>query len=362
MRRHSPLLALLAASLPGCGGATGPFPNPSPTPVHPVEAVVFYDENGNGLQDGNEAAVVPGAEVAISGRTGESAPGTGRVTVSNVPDGTATASLTNSLPPFYGPGAPVEINVPLPEGEIVRIGAVLPIGSNVPARYMAFGDLITDGDGSSSGYGYRRLLENRLRAHFGDGEVVNQSEGGTRSNEGADRISRSLRRIDPAYTLVLYGTNDWNADECRNVPGPPCFTVDSLRRIVRSIKATRSLPVVGTIIPVNTGSDPRVPESRNVWVRDVDELIAAMVEEEGGVVADLYGPFMEVPDFHTLFYDHVHPNDAGYEIIANGFFEAITTPRAASSQPSSVGDGGFAPPLEIVMPRRPPSSRGPFRR
>ena len=332
--------------------------------MHPVEALAFYDENGNGLQDGNEAAVVPGAEVAIAGRTARAAPGTGHVTVNNVPEGTATASLTpDSLPPYYTPSAAVEITVPLPAGEIVRLGATLPIGPNVPARYMAFGDSITEGeDGSSSGYGYRRLLQNRLQGHFGDGEVVNMSIGGTRSNEGADRISQSLRRADPAYSLVLYGTNDWNASECRNVPGPPCFTVDSLRRIVRSVKREQSLPIVGTIIPVNTGFDARVPESRNVWVKDVNDLIRPMVEEEGGVVADLYTAFMAVPDFHTLFFDHVHPNDEGYEVMALVFFEAISTPPKSSGPPSALGDFSLFVAPEPKAPRRPPFSRGPFRR
>jgi lysophospholipase L1-like esterase len=307
--------------------------------------------------------VVPEAEVAIAGRTARAAPGTGRVTVNNVPEGTATASLTESLPPYYRPGAPVEIRVPLPQGEIVRVGAVLPIGSNVPARYLAFGDSITEGDGSSSGNGYRNLLQNRLRTHFGDAEFIAMAAPGTRSNFGAARLPRSLSRSDPAYTLVIYGTNDWNADECRDVAGPPCFTVDSLRSMVRSIKGARSLPVVGTIIPVNTGFDPRVPESRNEWVRDVNDLIRPMVEEEGAVLADLYEAFMEVPDFHTLFEDHVHPNDAGYEIIATVLFEALTMPPATSSgSPWPAGAAGTTPTAEPILPRRPPWSRGPFRR
>ncbi|HET7291094.1 MAG TPA: SGNH/GDSL hydrolase family protein [Vicinamibacteria bacterium] len=363
MRRFPPSLALLVSSLVGCDGAPRPRPSPSPPPVHPVEALVFYDENANGLQDGREDAVVPGAEVEIAGRTAAAAAGTGRVTVNNVPEGEATASLVPaSLPPYYAPGAPVQITVPLPEGEVVRVGATLPIGPNVPARYMAFGDSITDGDGSSSGYGYRRLLQNRLTAHFGGAEVVNQSVGGTRSWEGAERISQSLRRNDPAYTLVLYGTNDWNARECRNIAGPPCFTVDSLRSIVRAVKGQHSLPIVGTIIPVNTGFDARTPESRNVWVADVNELVRAMVEEEGAVLAELFEPFMAVPDFHTLFYDHVHPNDEGYDIIASAFFEAITTPLESSSGATLGGDLGLLATPEPILPRRPPRSRGPFRR
>lgn len=298
-----------------------------------MEALVFYDENSNGLQDGNEAAVVPGAEVLVAGRSARAAAGTGRVTVNNVPGGTFAVSLVPaSLPPYYVPGAPVEVTVPLPEGEIVRVGARLPIGTNRVGIYMGFGDSITVGDGSSDYRGYRPLLESKLRTHFGQGKVEDQGVEGTRSNQGVVRIGSTLRRQDPAYTLILYGTNDWNSSECRGNPDPPCFTVDSLRRIVRSVKGAQSLPILGTIIPVNSGYDGRVPEERNVWVADVDEQIKVMAAEEGAVIADLHHALLNaVPDYHTLFTDHVHPNDQGYAILADEWFRAITTPPAQGS-------------------------------
>jgi lysophospholipase L1-like esterase len=320
------LCASLAA-LAGCGGSpAGPTPA-TPPPLFTVEALVFHDENSNGLQDGNEGAVVPGAEVLIAGRAARAGAG-GRVTVNNVPPGVATASLApESLPPYYLSGAPVEVNVPLPAGEVVRLGARLPIGDNRVGTYMAFGDSITVGDGSSDRRGYRPRLEGLLTAHFArDAEVFDRGIGGTRSNEGAARIGLTLRRADPAYTLILYGTNDWNAGECRGVPDPPCFTLDSLRRIVQAVKGTQSLPVLGTVIPANTGFDGRAPESRNVWVAAINDRVRAMAAEEDVRVADLHQAFLtRVPDFRTLFVDHVHPNDEGYAIMADTWFEAITT-------------------------------------
>ncbi len=310
--------------------------------MFPVEGLVFYDENSNGLQDGNEAAVVPGAELLIAGRTARAEAG-GRVTVNNVPQGIATASLVpESLPPYYLPGAPVELNVPLPEGELVRIGARLPIGENRAGVYMAFGDSISVGEGSSDNRGYRPRLEGQLRAHFGQGVVVDRGIGGTRSNEGLDRVSLTLRREDPAYTLILYGTNDWNASECRNVPDPPCFTIDSVRRIVQAAKGVQSLPILGTVLPTNTGFDARAPESRNVWVAAINDRLRVMAAEEGVRVADLHAAFLtKVPDFRSLFVDHVHPNDQGYAIMADAWFEAITTrPASAAAAPGF----GFGPP------------------
>lgn len=310
-----------------------------------VEALVFYDENANGLQEATELAVVPGAEVLIAGRSARAAAGTGRVTVNNVPHGTATASLVpTSLPPYYVPGAPVEVAVPLPEGEIVRVGARLPIGANRPAQYMAFGDSITTGDGSFDYQGYRPLLQQKLRAHFGQGTIFDESIEGTRSSDGSARIALSLRRNDPAYTLILYGTNDWNAPQCRNNPDPPCQTVGHLRNMVRAVKDTRGLPILGTIIPVNTGFDGRTPESRNVWVADVNDRLRVMAAEEGVVVADLHHAFLtSVPDFHVLFADHVHPNDQGYAIMTDAWFAAITTRPPADSMRGAPVFGFEAP-------------------
>jgi lysophospholipase L1-like esterase len=285
--------------------------------------VVFYDVNGNGLQDGDEHAIVPNATVQILNRTAVTAATTGLATL-RAAAGSWTASIT-ALPPFYQPGPPVAVSVPITDGQAVRLPATLVIGANLPNVYMAFGDSITDGDGSSDEKGYRGRLQTKLKAWFGAGTIVNQAIGGTRSNAGAARVRKSLSSTTPAYTIILYGTNDFNDSHCRSEF--PCFTIDSLRKMVRTAEERHTLPVLSTIIPANTGYDARVPPSRNEWVKAMNELIVVMGHEEGAVVADPFTAFMAVPDFHTLMFDHVHPNDAGYDILAEVFFKAITEPQ-----------------------------------
>ena len=289
--------------------------------------IVFYDVNGNGLQDGDEHAVVPGATVQILNQTAQSVAATGLATL-HVAAGSWTASI-KTLPAYYEAGPAVAVSVPIADGKPVRLPATLPIGKNRPNIYMAFGDSITDGDGSTDETGYRNRLQSKLDEWFGAGRIENQAIGGTRSHEGADRIRRSLSNTDPAYSLILYGTNDWNDSHCRN--DFPCFTVDSLRTMVRAAKDIHSLPVLSTIIPCNTGFDARTPPSRNQWVKAMDDLIVQMAQKEGAVVADSYTAFMAVPDFHTLFSDHVHPNDDGYDILAQVWFDAITRPSGGSA-------------------------------
>jgi lysophospholipase L1-like esterase len=198
--------------------------------------------------------------------------------------------------------------------------------------YLGFGDSITEGDGSSDGQGYRARLQGQLNAWFGQGAVPADAVPATKSSAGVSRIDSSLRAERPAYTLILYGTNDWNdKKECRN--GSPCPTVDNLRQMVRAAKAARSLPVVATIIPVNVGYDLRVGPDRQAWVQDTDELIRVMADQEGAALADPFTAFMSASggNLAGLFSDHIHPNDRGYDVLAQSFFDAITKPGHAST-------------------------------
>lgn len=333
-----PLLAFAA-----CGGSpTGPGPIPPPIVVHTVSVTVFYDEDADGVADPGEAGRVPGVDVTVGGQSGRSAAGTGRAEIQGVPEGVHPAvPRADTLPAFYAvvPGAVV--NVRSPATEEVFLPLTLPIGANRAHTYMAFGDSITVGEGSTGSRGYRVPLEDALERHFGAATIVNEGESGTRSSRGADRIRSSLNRVRPAYSLVLYGTNDWNDSACR--AALPCFTVDSLRRILESAKAAQSLPVLAMIPPVNVGFDGRTPPSRQVWVQQMNDLLRPLALEEGALLVDLYAALAREPELSTLFVDHVHPNDRGYRIMADEFFKALT-----STLPAVIG----APTL-LSPPARP---------
>ncbi|MFI5183743.1 MAG: SGNH/GDSL hydrolase family protein, partial [Vicinamibacteria bacterium] len=270
------------------------------------------------------------------------------VEVDGVPGG-AQSVLLKQLPPFYQAGAPTTLTVPQPSGVPVYVPATLPIGINNRGIYMAFGDSITDGDGSNDDQGYRGMLAGQLMAFFNQGFINNQAIGGTRSKNGKNRIIYSLDSVSPAYVLILYGTNDWNDSECRDAF--PCYTVDSLRSMIQQAKGRHTLPVISTIIPCNTGYDARTPPERNVWVSDMNDLIRPMAKEEGAILVDMYAAFMAVPDFHTLMFDHVHPNEAGYTIMAQKWFDAISTPATTSTS-----EGEIIPNKPFI--KRPPGSYG----
>jgi lysophospholipase L1-like esterase len=321
MRRS--IVMLLALGIAGCGGSSPSAPTPSPTPTGTsVTLVLFYDENADAALETQEAARVPDVEVGVGGRTARSETLSGRAVVSGVQNGAYTAAIRNdTLPPFYRPGAPVPVNVPVADGAQIFVPIVLPIGSNTPNQYLAFGDSITRGEGDPGG-GYPGRLQGRLSAHFGAANVRNRGADATNSYEALERLNRNL--FNDAYGLILYGTNDWNIQGCQQDPSI-CPTVENLRILVQRVKAVGTLPFIATITPAN----PAINDDRNKWIVAINGGIKTMAAQEGAFLVDLYQAFQnQGGDLSRFFVDQVHPNAAGYDVIANGWFEAIAHGRA----------------------------------
>lgn len=323
------ILAATGFAACGGGGSTGPNPVPSPTPTgNTVVAVVFYDENANGSLDAGESIRIPDVEVTVGGRTARTAKLTGRAEVTGVGSGSLAVGLRNeTLPPFFAPGAPVSVQVPQATGSTAAVPVTVPIGgSTEPNVYMAFGDSITRGDGSGAG-GYPRMLQELLGNHFGVVTVTNRGAEATNSFEAVERIRRNLIGSRPAFTLVLYGTNDWHAPQCQeSATAPGCPTIENLREVIEEVKAFGSRPFLATVPPVNPALNP---EGRNRWVSERNEGIRALAQQEGAFLVDLERAFQRQSSLPSLFSDHVHPNDAGYRVMAEAFFEAIAHGRSA---------------------------------
>ena len=327
MRRSVPALTLAAVAAAGCGGGSPSGPDATPVPSSPVNGFVFYDENGNGTADPSETVRLPSVGVAVGGVTGSTTTG-GRFALSSVPNGAQTAQARpEALPAYFTPGAAVSVTVP-PAGD-VAIPAVLPLGGRARANvYLAFGDSITAGDGSSDGSGYVDELQADLRSFWGQATVEGDGQWGTKSNKGAGRLPASLGYVHPAYVLILYGTNDWNDAECRDAF--PCYTIDSLRSMVDQTRGAGGFPILGTIPPVNPAYTDRGATERNDWVKRMNDEVRAMAKQENVAIAEIHGEFTKQASLPPFFADYLHPNDAGYRLLSRAFFVAITNPLSAA--------------------------------
>ncbi len=333
---------LLAALSVACGGSGPTGPHATPTPGSPVSGFVFYDENANGVSDPQETVRLPSVGVTVGGVFASTAAG-GRFSLPSVPNGSQTAQARpDTLPAYFTPGPALSVTVPS-SGD-VAVPAVLALGTRAKANvYLAFGDSITWGQGSSDGSGYADVLQANLRAFWGKAEVVKDGVPGTKSNKGESRLGPSLSRYRPAYVLILYGTNDWNDPECRDTP--PCYTIDALQSMVLQTRDAGAFPVVGTIPPVNPSYVDKSAAARNDWVKGMNDFVRAMAKQQGAPVADVYGDFLKQSSLPPLFADFLHPNDSGYQLIAQAFFRAVTQPITAS--------GSGRPPAFFFRPGGP---------
>jgi len=333
----------------GCGGGSPTTPStPAPTVGGDLNVTVFYDENGNGVVDPGEGARLPDVMVEAGGKNGKTVKGSGRGTISAVPGGSQSVSIrASSLPAYYRAGAAVTVTLPQDNNREILLPVTLSIGTNRANLYFAFGDSITDGDGSSNHDGYRGRLEMRLVQQLNRANVNANGNQGTTSAEGAARIANWLRDFRPAYMLILYGTNDWNQSAC-NSDITTCFTQASFRSMIQQTKANGSLPIVSTIIPCNTGFNANAPPDRNERIQQMNAQIRSLAQTEGVPVAESYNAFITAAagNLRSLFVDHIHPNDTGHDLIAQSFYEAIT--RATGGNAASFGE----PPEIAFAPSR----------
>jgi lysophospholipase L1-like esterase len=323
MRTLAPLCAALLLGA-GCGG--GSKGTAAPTPASRlVTFSAFLDENRNGLLDDFERIRVPGAEISFGGASGRTAPLTGEVAIQVLQAAQTLSVNPSSLPPYYR--APDSTVATPPASGNLNVPILLPLGPGaVPGIFLAFGDSITDGQATTGdGQGYTGQLERMLSAHFGFARVINDGIDSSSSERGDSRIAASLASGRPAFTLILYGTNDWSDPRCGQ---PPCFTLSSLRSMVRKVKAAGGFPFVGTLLMTNLGDDFRASPQRNNWIVAQNEGIRQMALEEGVVLVDLYAAFERSPlAWSELFADYIHPSAAGYTLMARTWFDAIAPGR-----------------------------------
>ena len=64
--------------------------------------------------------------------------------------------------------------------------------------------------------------------------------------------------------------------------------------------------------------------NRNKWCEAMNAQIKTMASQEHALVADVYAAMIAKGDLTPYYFNDVHPNDAGYDVIAQAWFDAIT--------------------------------------
>jgi lysophospholipase L1-like esterase len=226
---------------------------------------------------------------------------------------------------------------------IAVVGATLGFSSpaqaatvGVSLRLMPLGDSITDGVGSTTGNGYRNPLWNGLTGEQFPLNFVGTSRAGTMTdpnNEGhsgwrIDQIAAiansSLATYRPNVITLMIGTNDLNQNyQVSTAPARLSALVDQIVAdapdatvLVANLIVSTSAPVVAAEPAYNAAIPPMVAakQAAGKHVRFVD--MSSLT------TADLS--------------DSLHPNDGGYQKMANAWNAAVQ---------SAVSAGWVTPPV-----------------
>ncbi len=156
-------------------------------------------------------------------------------------------------------------------------------------KIVAFGDSLVFGTGATKGGDFVSLVGRRLQR-----PVVNLGVPGDTTADGLVRADDVIAE-DPGVVLLLLGGNDY----LRRIEKET--TEANLAKLMRMFQDRGAVVV---LLGVRGG----------ILIDGRDDMYRALAEEYGAVYVEdvLDGIFGDA----TLMYDGIHPNDAGYAIIA----------------------------------------------
>ena len=184
-------------------------------------------------------------------------------------------------------------------------------------QYTTFGDSITYAENQ----GYQPRLEPMLIARFGVAKLWNEGVGGEGTADGLIRIETAIAAHPSKQLLLMEGTNDVIFLDISMDA-----TAFNLEEMVRRCWRAGLMPVISTILP------------RNDWRWSVAPYQSRIIELNGRIrrlattlkvpVVDQYEAFYDYPASAggwsaLLLDDGVHPNPAGFQLMAETWFQAI---------------------------------------
>jgi acyl-CoA thioesterase-1 len=165
------------------------------------------------------------------------------------------------------------------------------------SQIICFGDSLTSGSGATPGMDYPSQLSRMIGR-----TVINAGVPGNTTADGLARLAADVLDHDPRLVLITLGGNDLK----NRVPRETAFR--NLRQIVDRIHAAGAVAVIGGI---------EIP----FYGRGFGKAYADLAEETDAVLID--NIFDDIMGNRDRMSDPIHPNDAGYAIIAERFHQAI---------------------------------------
>jgi acyl-CoA thioesterase-1 len=162
---------------------------------------------------------------------------------------------------------------------------------------ICFGDSLTFGTGAPQDKSYPAQLSVIIGR-----PVINAGIPGDTTTRALQRLDRDVLSQSPRIVLITLGGNDLKNGIDRET------AFQNLEKIVRAVQAEGALVVVGGIKLL-------------FWDRGYDEEYAKLAAKTGAIlIPNILSGLM---GNEKLMSDTIHPNAAGYEIMATRFHKAI---------------------------------------
>ena len=179
-------------------------------------------------------------------------------------------------------------------------------------RVVFLGDSITDGW--------------RLNEYFPDRDFINRGIGGQITSQMLGRMMADVVLLKPSAVIVLAGTNDI-------ARGVPIATIQSNLEMIADLAEFHKIkPIFCSVLPVhdyNKSKNPAWETTRRRpldTIRALNQWILQLCRKRNFLYVDYYSAMVDASGFlkAELAEDGLHPNAAGYRVMAPLAIDAIT--------------------------------------
>lgn len=187
----------------------------------------------------------------------------------------------------------------------------------------------TDGNGCLPPCGgYEPALQNLFINSGRSAAVRNFGVRGEFSSGGVNRIDRVMTTTHPNYILLLEGTNDILWYSPTTVKSNVSLMIDkALARSVTPVIGTLTRDTITTYKPIN----------------ETNSMLRNLAAQKGVPLADLYSATSSNWAAYTS--DGLHPNQAGYTVMARTWFNAMVSWEAQHQMKTT----SYLPAIHLLL-------------
>jgi lysophospholipase L1-like esterase len=186
---------------------------------------------------------------------------------------------------------------------------------------ICFGDSLTSGTGADAGMDYPSQLAKMIGK-----PIINRGIPGDTTASALGRLNRDVLSAKPDTVLITLGGNDLKNGIAKNV------AFGNLKYIVETIQDRGAKVIVGGL---------KLPGRDRGFGQGYDDLAS---QTGATLIPDIFAGIVDNPN---LMSDPIHPNNAGYRIIARRFYKALgpvgKTKQTVSKKPAATAAQKPAP-------------------